>query len=384
MINCHSKIYAFGFPYNRFSHRKKMAGRWYVSNGIFPEKITIFFVFLMLITGSSGYAQSKAIDKIDKEFFKDEAVIDMTLVADFRKLIREKLKKDYRRNFIPATITCIFPDSSKVTEAIQIRPRGQYRREVCNMPPLMVNFKTPNATILKKLGRLKLVWPCGIKTMNEQLVLKEYLVYKMYNLITEKSFRVRLVKMGYRDINKKMKLQPTYSFFIEDVDDMAKRSKCVEIDSVIIRTEATNRQQATLVALFEYMIGNTDWAIPIYRNVKLMRLKSDSSSLPFVVPYDFDYCGLVNAPYAIPPPMLPITYVTQRLYRGFPRTMNELQAALEIFRRQRQAINSLVMNFGPLSKQNKKEMIQYLDEFYAVTEKEKDIRNIFIANARRE
>jgi len=382
MISCHSTDYAFNLSYNLVSNRKKMTGGWYVSNRIFLEKFTIFFVFLLLIAGSPGYAQMKGIDK--KEFFTGEQVIQMTLEADFKKLIREKLKKDYRRNFIPATITCIFPDSSKVTDAIEIRPRGQFRREECNMPPLMVNFKTPSAAIFNKLGRLKLVWPCGIKTTEEQLVLKEYLVYKIYNLLTEKSFRVRLVKMGYRDNNKKMKRQQLYAFFIEDVDDMARRNKCEEIDSVIFRTEATNRQQATMVGLFEYFIGNTDWAIPLYRNVKLMRLKSDSASLPFVVPYDFDYCGMVNAPYAIPPPMLSITSVTQRLYRGFPRTLNELAASLQIFRRQRQAMNSLIMNFEPLSKQNKKEMIQYLDDFYETTKREKDIRDIFITNARTE
>jgi hypothetical protein len=132
------------------------------------------------------------------------------------------------------------------------------------------------------------------------------------------------------------------------------------------------------------MIGNSDWALPVYHNVKLMRSKADSLSKPFVVPYDLDYCGLVNARYAIPPESLPIQSVLERFYFGFPRTMEELQSALQIFRLQRQAMDSLIQNFEPLSTQNKKEMSKYLDEFFEITEKERDIRDVFINNARRE
>jgi hypothetical protein len=325
-------------------------------------------------------AQTSNLDK--KKFFTEERIIEMSLVADYKKLIKEKLDPNFKTNFLPATITCLFPDSSKITEVIEIRPRGEFRREECYLPSIMLNFKTAAAVKLKKLGRMKLVWPCSSTTSDEQLVLKEYLVYKMYNLITEKSFRVRLVKMAYRDVKDKIKPQDAYAFFIEDTDEMAARNKCIEIQSVRFHTEATERKQTTLVALFQYMIGNTDWAVPLYRNIKLMQDKKDNKSMPFLVPYDFDYSGLVNARYAVPPPELPISSVQQRLYRGFPRSITELDAALKIFRNQKQAIDSLIQHFEPLSKNNKKEMIKYLDEFYSIIEKEKNIKDIFITNAR--
>ena len=94
-----------------------MAEKWFVTDGGLVQKITILFIILLLVTGSTGYPQVKGIDK--KEFFSDERVIEMTLVADFKKIIREKLKKDYRKNFMPATITCIFPDSTKVTKQLR-------------------------------------------------------------------------------------------------------------------------------------------------------------------------------------------------------------------------------------------------------------------------
>ena len=308
----------------------------------------------------------------------------MTILSDFNTLIKGKFKKDYQHNYQPATITCVFPDSSKITETIEIRPRGHYRREECIMPPLMVNFNTTNTRTLNELGTLKLVWPCGNGQYDEQMILKEFLVYKIYNQLTEKSLRVRLVKIGYRDIKGKIKPHASYAFFMEDIDELAKRNGCKEIHTFRFNTEATNREQATLVTLFEYMIGNADWAIPIYRNIKLIRNRTDSLSKPFVVPYDFDYSGLVSARYAVPPLDLPITSVQQRFYLGFPRTMEELQYTLRIFRNKKNAMDSLILNLQPLEEFHKKQMLKYLEEFFKNTQKEKDIKELFINNARKE
>ncbi len=367
--------------FNYFS-RFMAAQRRRTTKSLVHTTIIKLILFLLFVSGDIVSAQSLVVDK--KKFFTDEQIIEMELSADFKNLISDKLKKDYETNFQPATITCLFPDSIKITEKIEIRARGQYRREECYMPSIMVNFKTPAAVTLKKLGRLKLVWPCGNSNYAEQLILKEYLVYKIYNLLTERSFRVRLVKISYRDIKEKIRPRKHFAFFIEDVDDVARRNNCVEVQPARPHTEATNRQHATIVALFQYMIGNTDWAVPLYRNIKLIRSKEDSLSLPFTVPYDFDYCGLVNAKYAIPPPELPIISVRERLYRGFPRTMEELQAPLQIFRLQRLAIDSIIMNCAPLEMYHKKEMTKYLHGFFLATEKERNINDLFIKQARRE
>ncbi len=345
-------------------------------------KCITFFLLFLLTSNSAVIAQNPGIEI--KNFFVDDKLIGVTLVSDFKKLIREKLKKDFAGNYQPATITLIFPDSAKLTEKIEIRSRGKFRREKCNMPPVMLNFKTSNTVTLSKLGTLKLVWPCGTAPYDEQLVLKEYLIYKIYNLLTEKSFRVRLVKIGYRDINERMKPYTSYAYIMEDMHALARRNNCVEIQPGRIRSEQTNRDQTTLMTLFEYMIGNADWVIPISRNVKLIRSKTDSLSAPYAVPYDFDYSGLVNARYAIPPPELPIASVRERFYLGFPRKMEELQATLNIFRRQRASLDSLILNFEPLEAFNKKDMIKYISDFFEMTEKEKDIKERFINNARRE
>jgi len=346
------------------------------------KKILGLLMAFFLLLGNIALAQTNTID--NKNFFTEEQLIEMTILSDFNALIKGKFKKDYQHNYQPATITCVFADSSKITETVEIRPRGHYRREECIMPPLMVNFNTTNTRTLSELGTLKLVWPCGNGQYDEQMILKEFLVYKIYNQLTEKSFRVRLVKIRYRDIKEKIKTHTSYAFFMEDIDELAKRNGCKEIHTFRFNTEATNREQATLVTLFEYMIGNADWAIPIYRNIKLIRSKTDSLSKPFAIPYDFDYSGLVSARYAVPPLDLPITSVQQRFYLGFPRTMEELQYTLRIFRNKKNAMDSLILHLEPLEEFHKKQMIKYLEEFFKNTQKEKDIKELFINNARKE
>ncbi len=366
--NCY-RVFVFFIPLNYNTHSGRL------------KKFIVALVFL--IAGFYNIvAAQRTTDK--NKFFTEEQLINITLSADFKKMDRENLKSAADPKFFPAAISLLFPDSTVISDNVEVRIRGAFRRKECVTPPLMVNFKTPLTGTLKKLGHLKLVRPCDNTTFDEQLLLKEYLVYKIYNLLTDKSFRVRLVKVACSNNNGKNKLTSQYAFFIEDADDMAKRNHCYEIKAPSFQTEQTERKQTTLLVLFQYMVGNTDWAIPLYRNVKLMCMDKDSFSLPYVVPYDFDYCGLVDAPYAIPVPELEISNVKQRLYRGFARRMEELQAALQILKDKRPAIDSLINNFEPLTAKNKKEMLNYLDEFYSVIENEKNVKHLFIDNARKD
>jgi hypothetical protein len=196
------------------------------------------------------------------------------------------------------------------------------------------------------------------------------------------SFRVRLLHISYTDTRDKIKPFKQYGFLIEDMEEMAKRNKCREIENQVFRTERTDRDQMTLLAIFQYMIGNTDWSVPNYHNIKLMRPVTDSFSLPYTIPYDFDFCGIVNASYAVPHEELGIGSVQERLYRGFPRQMDEIQTTLGIFREKKEAIYNLVMNFEVLSIRYRNEMISYLDEFYKTIGNNNLVQRIFIDNAR--
>jgi len=138
------------------------------------------------------------------------------------------------------------------------------------------------------------------------------------------------------------------------------------------------------VAIFQYMIGNTDWAVPVLHNIRLIYPKNDSTARPFAVAYDFDFAGLVNPDYAIPDPKLGIESVRDRLYRGFPRTMGELEEVIQKFKDEKDKIYALINNFELLSPATKKDMTGYLDDFYKTINNRSDIKYVFIDNARRE
>ncbi len=343
------------------------------------KKNKCFILAVLLVSSLLLNAQNSRIDSI--KFFKDEGLIDMTLTTDIRLLQSSKGEEVYQ----DADVSCRFPDSSIINEKIKIAARGHYRREFCNIPPLLLNFHNPTSPRLFSLDKLKLVIGCGNSTDDEQLVLKEYLVYKIYNLLEEKSFRVRLVKVNYRDTRNKTKPFSQYAFFIEDDNDMARRNGCEKREKASFLTESTDRDMMTKVALFEYMVSNGDWSVPNLHNIKLIYTKNEQT-VPFTVPYDFDHSGFVNADYALPPELFTEKFgtekVTERVYRGYPRTMEELQAALELFRKKKDAINSLIMNFQPLGARSRKTASDFINEFYRIINDRKQVQDIFIDNAR--
>jgi len=346
--------------------------RWY---------IVLYFLANVLIASAQPSLTTVPLTAVPlntTRFFQEDKLVSMDLSTDLKKLVSEKKLDTYQ----PATVTCRFPDSSVICESIRLSARGEFRRTECFVPSIKLDFKNESSPKLSPLHKLKLVVGCGSRVDDERLLLKEFLIYKIYNLLSEKSFRVRLLHINYKDTREKIKSYSQYAFVIEDVDKMAKRNNCYEVEKQVFKSERTDRDQMTLVAIFQYMIGNTDWSVPNYHNIKLIRPAGDSVSFPYTVPYDFDFAGLVNARYAIPSENLSITSVQERLYRGFSRTMEEIQGMLNIFREKREAIKNLVMNFELLSLRYRKEMIGYLDEFYKTIESTSLVERVFIDDAR--
>jgi len=334
-----------------------------------------WMLFLSFISNCLAVNAQTPVDSI--KFFTDDKLIDMTLTTDIKKLQSEKKLEVYQ----PASVTCRFPDSSVINEDIRVYARGHFRRDLCTIPPLMLNFHNPTSPMLNPLGKLKLVIGCGSTSEDEQLILKEYLAYKIYNQLTEKSFRARLLRVNYRDSKNKMKPFSQYAFMIEDDVDMAARNGCVKKDIKVMSTETTDRATMTMVAVYEYFISNTDWSI-LNHNLKVIYDKNNEKALPFAVAYDFDHSGFVNASYAVPSEIIGTETVTERVYRGFPRTMEELESVFDVFRKQRESINSLIMNFTMLKEKSRKELVEYLDEFYKIINDKKKAKSVFIDNAR--
>ena len=191
------------------------------------------------------------------------------------------------------------------------------------------------------------------------------------------SFSVRLTKMTYRDVQNKTKEYSQFGFLIEDVDDMAKRLGCREYARTVPNGMATQRDQMTLVSMFQYMIGNTDWSLPNRHNLRFIQSLKDTFSLPYTVPYDFDYCGLVNAPYAIPQPEFGIEKVTDRYYRGFARAKEDIQPLVQFYKEKKDFILSTITNFEYLKKPVRERMVSYINEFYKDLNDSRKVKYVF-------
>ncbi len=337
-----------------------------------------FFKAAALFTISiSGTAYGQQVTPA--KFFADTSMIDATLSLNINRVLSHRDKEGFR---VPATFTYTIPGSQPVTDTLDAELRGHFRRDYCYLPPLRLMFNTKKDASLSKLKALKLVSICKPFGDYDQYIIKEYLVYKIFNVISDMSFRVRLLKINYEDSSGKKKGWTGHAFLLEDIKDLAKRNNSAEWAKTKVATEATNHHRMTLVSIFEYMIGNTDWAVPVDHNIRLLRVLSDSLAVPYAVPYDFDYSGLVNAEYAVPDERLNIDNVQQRLYRGFPRQPGEINQILDIFKEKKDAIYNIINNCDLLDKHSKGDMISYLDGFYKIISDPDEVKLRFITNAR--
>jgi hypothetical protein len=320
----------------------------------------------------AGFSQSGDMDK--RTFFTHDAIVQLYLTTHFKQISNPKFKEVKR----PAHARMVLPDGRDMQGNIELRGRGDYRFMICSPPPLMLYFKTPGAGSLKGLGKLKMVWSCKDGDYYDQLLMKEYLIYRMYNLITPYSFRVRQLEVFYRDSSRLDKWTKKQGFLMEDIDDLAKRLYCKEREDTVTFSREINDSNYAVMALFQYMIGNTDWSIANYQNIKLIAPDNDTRDCPFAIPYDFDHAGLVNAEYAAPHEKLPIENVQQRYNTAMPLAAKHLERAITIFKARKDEIFFLIESFEGLKPGVKKEMTLYIDEFYRILNDAKKIDNIFI------
>src|SRR6476620_2684497 len=246
-----------------------------------------------------------------KALFESDEVLGIKLTGNIRELMNDRADNP---QYHPMVVSYKQEDGSEISISAEAKTRGHFRRTMgnCTYPPLQVHFSksdTLSASIFKEQDKLKLVVPC----QGDEYVIREWLVYKIYNLVTPKSFRARLVRVELNDAKKKKTTPPFYSFLLEEEQQMAKRNQDVLIKRQT-RPEQTDPGAFLKMAVFEYLIGNTDWSVQ-YQNVKL--LAADSSAVPIAVPYDFDHAGVVNAPYAKPAEELQMNSVRERRYRGY-------------------------------------------------------------------
>ncbi len=285
----------------------------------------------------------------------------ITLTADFGAIAKDRgtTKHDH-----VGLVAYAGPGDDTVSMEVRLRTRGRYRLRICQYPPLKVVFDrahTARTIFAHQGGSLKLVVQCRSGRSYANYLLEEHLIYSVYNLLTERSFRARLAVVTYVDPHEKHAPETRYGFFLEDDNRMAARNGASVFKQKGVYQADTDFEQMTLLAVFQYMIGNTDWSVAGLHNIVPIR---DSTSTIFPVPYDFDWSGVIWTPYAQPDPRLGIVTVRQRIFRGACRTPADLAPAFARFNARKDSIYALYRAQPGLEPQRVKQALEYYDEFY--------------------
>jgi hypothetical protein len=254
--------------------------------------------------------------------------------------------------------------------------RGNFRRDPkhCDFPPLFVNFKKSDVknTIFKNQDKLKLVTHC----IFEEDLIEEYIVYKLYNQVTDLSFKVRLAKIAYFDTVLNKKLFEKYSFFLEDKDHAAERNNAFEKNKFLTPFNLDQESYKKL-SVFQYMIGNKDWFVTSRKNIVIMQ-PNDTSRAPYAVPYDFDFSGFVNAAYTKPKGVPDSLLSERRVYKGLCYTYNEFQEIVKYYQELRPVFKSIIKKQKLFSASNREQLLYYIDQFYAIIENKELIQQEFL------
>ncbi len=333
-------------------------------------------IFSIVFHCQAGFTQTDVESVADSDtilfsndFFNQSEPLELELAFDIKKFMAEKSDSEY----LPAKLTYYSADNQRIEKEVRIKARGEFRRNTCPFPPYWLNIKKSNINNdpLSDANKVKIVTHCKDSRAvdYEDYLIREYLMYKMYNIITDYSFRVRLLNIKYTDTGRSNKTYEKLAFMIEPEIRMAERLEAYPLEMDKIKFSQSDTIMTVTMSIFNYMIGNTDYSVSGRHNVKLLTLKDYRKPDPVPVPYDFDFAGLVNAFYANPRPELGIESVTERYFYGMCRTDNLYNIVLDIYKDKKDDIYELLETFEPLHKRSRREIIKYIDEFYKEIEK---------------
>ena len=330
--------------------------------------------FLAAIAAAALPVGSPASAQAPKPLFAASDPIRLTIQAPLPALIRNR----ETRQAVGGTLTD--PSGNKLPVSITLRGLTRRTAEICDFPPLRVDFTTPPpvTSVFAGQRRLKLVTHCRNTPSAQQNLLLEYAAYRMYNVLTQRSFRARLANIDYRnDDGRPVTLRA--GFFLEELDDVAARNATREVHAPErIPVSYLSATDAARYALFQHMIANHDWSMragpagdDCCHNAKLIGTLGTGTVIP--IPYDFDYSGLVNAPYSTPPDELRIGSVRQRYYRGYCTHNANVVAAAAQMRASQPAILAALSQVPGLEERTRSRATSYLSGFFAEIASDADV-----------
>lgn len=325
-----------------------------------PMRNLLRIIFFLVISTGFTFGQT-ASKKSLLDFLYSEEVVEVDFQADFSKMKSDKQTEAYSEGSILFQVG----KGRKLSLPVKVRPRGKYRRMICDFPPLKLKFpkKELVAIGLDTFNNMKLVTHCiEGEEATDEFILKEYLAYKLFNRMTANSLRVQLVKINYINTSDESQNTTRYGFLLEDDDEAAARLGGEVCDCYNPPAENIDQYQAGMVAMFQYMVGNADWDQKMLRNI--IYIKPHRSKEMIMLPYDFDFSGMVSPPYIKHAAFKGQTNIKQRLFMGEQQPEEQAKKLKDIYILKKEELFNACENFPWLSRKAKKETIKYLDTFY--------------------
>ncbi len=325
-------------------------------------------IALFCLSAFSVEAQNVGAERLrPKSIFEvltQQEAVKMTLETDLTTIIEQKRTSQY----FPALLRS---EDGKVYR-IEVKPRGKFRRKVSMFPPLKLKFKKKEllAQGLDTLNEIKLVLPCYDTELGDELIVREYLAYRMYEQLTNSSLRARLIRLTIRDTHVEKSQKPMYAILLEDEEELVARLNGQLNEAYGLPIDSFQTQQAALAVMFQYMIGNTDWEISMLRNVRLVRIPATGKTV--VVPYDFDFSGLVSAPYSSPSSETGLKTVRDRFLMANGLKPEALKSALSSLKAAKAGFYTLCKS-KHLDYKASEDMRNYLQTFFEKIEGKNEI-----------
>ena len=313
------------------------------------------FFFIVMLFSFIACRQNSPAESLFS-YINTEEVEELELSFD-QNAWREKSKTPS-----PAKLQWVDAQGKSQELAVTVKARGERRLEVCDLPPLKLKLQEDANLDGRRVAAtsIKVVTHCLEDANGEDLLMRELLAYRMYNQLTDASYRVHLCRIRYVDASDVNEPIEAYALLLEPTKEVAKRLDAEKLAKTDTYQHLHGPTYARFV-LFQYMIGNTDWNLSKRHNVRLFR---NADGLVVPVPYDFDYAGLVDAPYAEPHPMLPIKDVKERFLQWRGKSAKPLNPICKEFRAAQEDLRKLCSGWAHLNSADKEEILEYLDQFF--------------------
>ncbi len=332
----------------------------------------IKFLIIVLFFPSAGLSQG---------LFDTETLLKIKIVADYELLLNDiSDSADYHEARLIYT-----EDKKKIKLDVQLKARGNIRRskDFCAFPPLRVNFKKKDikGSIFDGSDKIKLVTHCITnKEEAHKNVLAEYLFYRIYNIISPISLRVRLAEIRYTDKNGKTPPFKRMGFFIEKTSMLCNRVNCRQDKSLKLQAEQLHKETLRNISLFQYLIKNTDWAIAPVKNLKLILAVDEELLIP--VPYDFDFSNVIHASYLERIKHIENTTDVEVRIRGYCDEVGDFNSSIELFNQKKDEIIQLVRDFEHITDDHKAELSNHILVFYETINDPVRFNNDYLNNCK--